>query len=91
MSRGRTGLLVLLAVVALAIVVSSPAAACSACFGNPDAAETRGVGRAVLFLLSIIGLVQVGFVSLFWQFRKRSKSLEERKGRFRILRGGIDR
>jgi hypothetical protein len=44
---------------------------------------------AILFLLGIIGLVQFGFISLFWGFRKRSRSLSEKKKKFRVLQGGL--
>ncbi len=63
--------------------------ACATCFGDPNSAETKGVKNAVLFLLGVIGLVQVGFVKMFWNFRKRAKSLEDRRKDFRILRGGL--
>jgi hypothetical protein len=81
----------LLLLTVVAGFAAQPAAACQACFGDPNDPETKGVSQAVFFLLGVIGLVQVGFVSLFWQFRQRAKSIEERKSRFRILRGGIHR
>lgn len=80
-------------VIALAgVLLSAPAAvACEACFGDPNNAATKGMNNAILFLLGVIGLVQVGFVSLFWQFRKRAKHREDRKKSFQVLRGGIHR
>ena len=70
-------------------LAAQPAVACTACFGDPDSPQTQGASNAVLFLLGVIGLVQVGFVGLFLKFRLRSKSLEERKKSFRLLRGGM--
>ncbi len=72
-----------------ALVGSSPAQACEVCFGAADDPATLGMNGAILFLLGVIGLVQVGFVSLFWGFRKRSRSLVERKKKFRVLQGGL--
>lgn len=86
-ARRATSLMLLVALGTL--VVAQPAAACSVCFGDPTHPETRGARNAVLFLLGVVGLVQVGFVGLFWQFRRRSKSIQERKSHFRVLRGGF--
>ena len=76
-------------VVFAGVMTPAPAAACQVCFGDPNHAATRGMNNAIFFLLGVIGLVQVGFVSLFWQFRKRAKVREDRKKSFQILRGGI--
>jgi hypothetical protein len=73
----------------LALAPSVPVWACTVCFGDPDSAETRGVRGAILFLLLLVGLVQVGFVRLFWVFRQRSRSLDDRKKKFQIVRGGV--
>jgi hypothetical protein len=66
-----------------------PALACTVCFGDPNSSETRGLRGAILFLLLLVGLVQVGFVKLFWTFRQRAKSIDQRKKRFQIVRGGV--
>ncbi|MEE2777742.1 MAG: hypothetical protein VYE73_13385 [Acidobacteriota bacterium] len=75
----------------LVVVLALPgtASACQACFGDPNDAATKGMNNAILFLLGVVGLVQVGFVSLFWQFRKRAKYREDRKKSLQVLRGGI--
>ncbi len=73
----------------LLVLWSAPAAACEACFGNPDAPETHGLRNAILLLLSIVGLVQVGFIKLFWNFRQRGKRIAEQKSRFKVLEGGL--
>jgi hypothetical protein len=72
-----------------ALVSSSPAQACEVCFGAADDPATLGMNGAILFLLGIIGLVQFGFISLFWGFRKRSRSLSEKKKKLRVLQGGL--
>jgi hypothetical protein len=90
MTRRRRLALGFLAAAALGVLVlAEPAAACTVCFGDPGAAETRGLRGAILFLLALVGLVQVGFVSLFLDFRRRAKSLDARKKQLRIVRGGV--
>jgi hypothetical protein len=74
---------------ALAYLPSAPVWACTVCFGDPSSSETRGLRGAILFLLVLVGLVQVGFVKLFWTFRRRAKSIDERKKRFQVVRGGV--
>jgi hypothetical protein len=74
---------------ALALLPADPVLACTVCFGDPNSAETRGLRGAILFLLLLVGLVQVGFLRLFWVFRQRARSLDERKKRLRIVRGGV--
>ena len=74
---------------AASLLAPSAASACEACFGAADAAATKGMNNAIFFLLGVIGVVQVGFVKLFWGFHKRSRSLAERREKFRILQGGL--
>jgi len=88
MTRLRSIAIALAAAVAV-VAPGTPVWACTVCFGDPDSAETRGLRGAILFLLLLVGLVQVGFVRLFWVFRQRSRSLDERKKRFQIVRGGV--
>jgi hypothetical protein len=68
---------------------SAPVAACTVCFGDPNSSETKGLRGAILFMLLLVGLVQVGFVRLFWSIRQRAKLHDERKKRFSIVRGGV--
>jgi hypothetical protein len=72
-----------------ALLAVDPLQACSVCFGDPSSAQTRGLRSAILFLLLLVGLVQVGFLRLFWRFRQRARSLDERKRKFSIVRGGV--
>lgn len=67
------------------------AAACATCFGDPQAPATKGLNNAILMLLGVVGLVYVGLGKLFWDFRKRSKKLEEQRPvrpRLRLIHGG---
>ncbi len=71
------------------VLPASPIWACSVCFGDPNSAETRGLRGAIAFLILVVGLVQVGFIRLFWTFRQRAKLHDERKKRFSVIRGGV--
>jgi hypothetical protein len=74
---------------ALVLAPAPPLLACTVCFGDPNSAETKGLRSAILFLLVLVALVQVGFIRLFWSIRQRAKLHDERKKRFSIVRGGV--
>lgn len=63
---------------AAAVLLALPhvAAACPVCFGDPNSAMGKGTSNGVLFMIGIVVFVQVGFVALFWTFRKRMKAVE---------------
>lgn len=82
-------LLFISSVIAVLCFLSLPAAACEACFGDPNAPETHGVRNAILFMLTMVGLVQVGFVKLFWDFRQRGKRMAETPSKPKVLEGGL--
>lgn len=63
-------------------------AACAVCYGAPDDGMTIGMNRGILTLLGIIGTVQVGFVALFWNVRRRAKELRDRRDRLQLIQGG---
>ena len=67
-----------------------PARACEVCFGAADDPATLAMNNAILFLLGVIGLVQVGFVGLFVNFRRRARVQAEKKEKDRVLQGGLD-
>ena len=62
--------------------------ACPVCFGAPGP-QTDGLNNAIIFLLIIVGLVQIGFVALFWSFYRRAKALQRHREQFRIIEGGV--
>ncbi len=66
-----------------------PVQACEVCFGAADDPATTAMNNAILFLLGVIGLVQVGFVGLFFDFRRRARRQAEKKEKFRVLQGGL--
>jgi hypothetical protein len=74
---------------ALAVtVVPRVLEACPVCFGDPSSPMTKGVDNGVLFLLGVIGFVQIGFVALFIAFWRRAKHLRETRQKFRLIEGG---
>lgn len=79
---------IVLVTAGLVLLAAQPAAACATCFGAADAALTKGMNGAILTLLVIIGVVQVGFLAMFASFVIRSRRLREHKARFRLIRGG---
>jgi len=62
--------------------------ACPVCFGNPASPLTKGTSNGILFLLGVIGLVQLGFVALFVTFWRRARSLRRRRESFHLIEGG---
>lgn len=71
----------------LLLVVAQPLFACPVCYGDPTSATTKSMSNAVIFLLVVIGLVQVGFVALFWTFWKRAKNIQKTKESFTLIQG----
>lgn len=62
------------AVAVMAILVLAPAAlGCPVCFGAPDDPMVKGVNKGIWVLLSLVGLVQLGFIAMFWSFWRRAK------------------
>jgi hypothetical protein len=43
---------------------------------------------AIWFLLSVLGLVQIGFVALFISFWRRARELRRRREEFHLIEGG---
>ena len=70
-------------------LVADPAAACSVCFGGSDSAMTTGMNNGILVLLGVVGVVQGGFIALFFSFWRRSKQLRERREGFDLIDGGV--
>lgn len=79
----------LLAGMAAAIVVASPALACPVCFGASDDPMAHGMNNGIFVLLGVIGAVQLGFVALFVTIRRRTRDYQQRKDSFEVLNGGM--
>ena len=62
-----------LAAMIAALVSLAPTAthACSVCFGDPEAPETKAMAAGILFMLGCIGTVLASFASVFvyWIYR----------------------
>jgi len=67
------------------------ASACPVCYGTQQTPLTKSAGNGVLFLLGVVGSVQVGFVALFISFWKRAKALQQKREQFQIIEGGKER
>lgn len=72
----------------LPVVIAPAAFACPVCYGQPGP-STDSVNNAIFFMLAIVGLVQLGFVALFWSFRRRAKALQRHRDSFRVIEGGV--
>ena len=83
----RTGL-GLASVAALGLLGAESAAACSVCFGAADDTMTQGMNNGILTLLGVVGIVQVGFIAMFWSFWRRGRELRGRREKFRLYDGG---
>jgi hypothetical protein len=74
------------AAIAIALVANS-AFACPVCFGGASGGG-QGMNAAIIFLLIVVGVVQAGFVALFWSFWRRAKELRRRRESFHLISGG---
>ena len=45
-----------------------------------------GVGS---FVFGLFLIVQIGFVALFWSFRRRAKELQRHREQFHVVNGGV--
>ncbi len=70
-------------------LLPSALSACPVCFGDPSSNLNKGASNGILFMLAIIGLVQIGFIALFWTFWRRAKALRARREQFQLIEGGL--
>jgi heme/copper-type cytochrome/quinol oxidase subunit 2 len=75
-------------IAAALLLVPAVLSACPVCYGAPNSPMTKSSNNAIIFMLGIIGFVQVGFVVMFWSFWRRAKELRRRRESFRLLDGG---
>jgi heme/copper-type cytochrome/quinol oxidase subunit 2 len=76
------------AIVIVLLLAPAILSACPVCYGAPNSPMTKSSNNAIIFMLGIIGFVQVGFVAMFWSFWRRAKELRRRRESFRLLDGG---
>ena len=58
------------------------------CFGAADDNMTRGMNNGILTLLSVVGIVQLGFVAMFVSFWRRGKKRRDQRERMELIDGG---
>ena len=75
--------------VAASLLVAQSAMACPVCFGDPSSPLTRGASNGILFLLGIVGVVQIGFIALFVSFWRRARANRRLREQFHVLEGGV--
>ena len=80
--------LAVMVVLMLVTVIAPIANACPVCFGDPNSPLVKGTSNGVMFLLGIVGFVQLGFVALFYSFWRRAQSLKKFRDQFYVVKGG---
>jgi hypothetical protein len=70
------------------LLVPSILSACPVCYGSPNSPMTKGTNNGILFLLGVVGFVQIGFIALFWTFWRRAQELRRRRESFSVVNGG---
>lgn len=71
-----------------ALLGAAEASACSVCFGAADDSMTRGMNNGILTLLSVVGIVQLGFVAMFVSFWRRGKKRRDQREKMELIDGG---
>ena len=82
-SRGRGIVLVV-----LAFVLAPEAWACAVCYGAPGDPMVKGVNNGIWVLLGLVGLVQIGFVAMFWSFWRKAREQRRFRESLRLIEGG---
>lgn len=73
-------------IVAVALLVFAPAIfACPVCFGAPDDPMVKGVNNGIWVLLALVGVVQFGFVAMFWSFWRRAREQKRFRDSLRVI------
>jgi hypothetical protein len=70
-----------LAALILTALSLQPAAACAACYGEPDSPMTRGLTWAILALCGVVGVVLSGVAVFFVHVGRRSAAISRVEGR----------
>jgi hypothetical protein len=75
--------------VALIIILLAPQVfACSVCYGAPGDPLVKGANNGIMFLLGIIGFVQIGFIAMFWSFWRKAREQRRFRESLRLIEGG---
>lgn len=70
----------------IALLSPSVASACAVCYGNPNDPMVKGVNNGIWVLLGLVGLVQLGFVAMFWSFWRRAREQRRFRDSFHVIR-----
>ena len=81
----------LIAITISLLLLPSILSACPVCYGAPNSPMTKSSNNAIIFLLGVIGFVQIGFIAMFWSFWRRARELRRRRESFHLLDGGAAR
>lgn len=87
-SLAQTRTVLGLAAWAVWLALPEAASACATCYGAADSPQTQGMNNAILVLVGFVGLLWIGVGRIIWDFRKRSKKLEQSaRPRLRLIHG----
>ena len=74
---------ILITLVLMLALLPEVSYACATCFGNPNAAATQGMNKAIIAMLGVTGTVLGGFGSSIYVLNRRArgyaKSLKRKK------------
>jgi hypothetical protein len=77
-----------LALLVLVAAVAPELYACSVCYGSPGDPLVKGANNGIMFLLAVVGFVQIGFVAMFWSFWRRARAQRRVRESLRVIEGG---
>ena len=72
----------------LILALPQIAMACPVCYGDPNSSMAKGMNNAIIFLLAVVGFVQIGFVALFWSWWRRARQMRQKREQLRVIEGG---
>ena len=76
------------AITLIALILAPQAFGCSVCYGAPGDPLVKGANNGIMFLLGIVGLVQIGFIAMFWSFWRRAREQRRFRESLRVIEGG---
>lgn len=71
-----------------ALSLAPEALACAVCYGAPGDPLVKGANNGIMFLLAVVGLVQIGFIAMFWSFWRRARAQRRFRESLRLIEGG---
>jgi len=73
--NGPSRLNVFLTATVVTLVMAAPRVllACAACYGAPDAPQTKGMNLGIVTMLGVTGVVLGGFGGMIFRFARRAR------------------